>query len=118
MNSTELAGKLWDLANAITAFALVQGLVFAYACANKDVGNVLNRKALKAAIAVMIAMIGTAQCVAVEWCRSKLCHIDPAQCPVYSEAGEGRVLCIGSIAIFSILILYARQLFAKKPFDA
>jgi hypothetical protein len=31
MSATELTKLVWDLANGITAFAVVQGLVFAYA---------------------------------------------------------------------------------------
>lgn len=117
MISTELTKMIWELANAITGFAVVQGLVFAYACAKKEIGDVINRKSLKRAIAVMVALIGIAQCVAVEWCRIKLCDLDPGHCTLYSEAGLGRILCIGSLLVFSILILYARQLFSGKPFD-
>lgn len=108
---------LWDLANSITAFAAVQGVVFSYACLKKETGDILNRKWLKLALAIMLSLIAVAQCVAVEWCRAKLCTLDVSHCQLQSEAAIGRILCIGSIAVFSILILYARQLFSRRPFD-
>jgi hypothetical protein len=43
--------------------------------------------------------------------------LDPHHCGLHSEASAGRILCIASIAIFSIVILYARQLFNKQPFN-
>lgn len=116
MTSADLTKTLWDLANGVTAFAAVQALVFAYACAKKEVGDVLNRKAVKLAIAAMLALIGLAQGATVEWCRIHLCHLDPGHCDLYFEAGVGRIVLIGSLVILSILILYARQLFAGKPF--
>jgi hypothetical protein len=117
MTSPELTKTLWDLANGITGFAAVQALVFAYACVRKEVGDVFNRKSVKAAIAVMVALIGLAQCLVVQWCQNHLCRLDPGHCDLYSEAGIGRIVLIGSLVILSILILYARQLFAGKPFD-
>ena len=71
MTSAEMAKLLWDLANAITGFAVVQGLIFAYACAKKEVADVFNRKALKLAIAVMVTLIGAGQCAAVRWCGER-----------------------------------------------
>jgi hypothetical protein len=117
MTSGELAKTLWDLANAITGFAAVQGLIFSYACAKKETGDVLNRRRLKFAIAVMVAVIAAAQCAAVAWCRINLCRLDPEHCALHSEASAGRIFCIASIGVFSIIILYARQLFSKQPFD-
>jgi hypothetical protein len=118
LSGADLAKLLWDLANAITAFAVVQSLVFAYACAKKDIGDVLNRKALKLAIAVMVALIGIGQCLAVWWCGTELCTLDADHCNLHFEATIGRVCCIGGLLIFSIIILFARQLLARKPFDA
>jgi hypothetical protein len=117
MTSAELTKALWDLANGITGFAAVQALVFAYACAKKEVGDAINRKAMKLAIAVMLAAIGLAQVAAVEWCRIHLSYLDSSHADLYFEAGIGRAVLIGGLAIFSIVILYARQLFARKPFD-
>lgn len=117
MSAAELTKLVWDLANGITAFAVVQGLVFAYACAKKEIGDLLNRKALKLAVAVMVALIGIGQCLAVCWCGAKLCSLDPDHCKLHSEATIGRILCVGGLLVFSIIILYARQLFARKPFD-
>lgn len=118
MPETELTKLIWDLANGIAAFAVIQGLVFAYACAKKEVGDVLNRKALKLAIAVMLVLIGTAQCAALWWCGRKLCELDPTHCNLHSDITFGRVVCVVGLLAFSILILYARQLFARKPFDS
>lgn len=115
--TNELTKLIWDLANGIAAFAVIQGLVFAYACAKKEVGDVLNRKALKLAIAVMLALIGTAQCLAIWWCGRRLCELDPAHCNLHYEVTFGRIACVGGLLVFSIIILYARQLFAHKPFD-
>jgi hypothetical protein len=117
MTSAELTKALWDLANGVTGFAAVQALVFAYACAKKEVGDIINRKAVKFAIAVMLATIALAQAAAVEWCRIHLTYLDPAHADLHFEAGIGRIVLIGGLAIFSIVILYARQLFAGKPFD-
>ena len=118
MPETELTKLIWDLANGIAAFAVVQGIVFAYACAKKEVGDVLNRKALKLAIVVMLVLIGTAQCAALWWCGRKLCELDPTHCNLHSDITFGRVVCVVGLLAFSILILYARQLFARKPFDS
>ena len=118
MTSAELSKLLWDLANAITAFAALQALVFAYTCAKKEVADAINRKGLKAVIAAMVALLGVAQCIAVEWCGAHLCKLDAANCSLYSEASLGRVVFIAALLIFVMLILYARQLFARKPFDA
>ena len=117
MTSVELSKALWDLANSITAFAAIQGLVFVYACLKKETGDVLNKKRLKAAITAAIVFMAFAQCAAVEWCRSSLCGLDAAHCQIYSQASIWRSLCIGGIAVCGILILYARQLFAGQPFD-
>ena len=117
MTPSDLSKALWDLSNAITAFAAVQGVFLAYACAKKETGDILNKKRLKLAIAIIVVLMASAQCVAIEWCRRNLCAIDTPHCQLQSEAAAGRMLCIGCLAIFSIIILYARQLFAKKPFD-
>ena len=106
-----------DIQGSFFWLTVVQGLVFSYACAKKEVGDLINKKALRFAIAVMVVLIGVGQCAAVEWCRIELCGLDPEHCTVYSEAGLGRLLLIGSLGVFSILLLYARQLFARKPFD-
>ena len=117
MTPNELGSLIWHLANAVTAFAAVQGLVFAYACAKKEVADVLNRRALKRAIALMVGVIAIGQCLAVWWCGHKLCLLDAPHCALHNEATLGRVGCIVGLAVFSIVILYARQLFAHKPFD-
>jgi uncharacterized membrane protein YbhN (UPF0104 family) len=117
MSAAELTRLVWDLANGITAFAVVQGLVFAYACAKKEIGDVMNRKTIKLAIAVMVALIAIGQCVALYWCGAKSCSLDPDHCELHSEVTIGRVLCVAGLLVFSIIILYTRQLFARKPFD-
>jgi hypothetical protein len=117
VTEAELSKTLWDLANGVAGFAAVQGLIFAYACAKKETADVLNRKRLKFAIGVMVASIAVAQSAAIEWCRRSICVLDPHHCGLHSEASAGRILCIASIAIFSIVILYARQLFNKQPFN-
>lgn len=116
MTSVELSKALWDLANSITAFTAIQGLVFVYACLKKETGDILNKKRLKAAIAVAILVMAAAQCAAIEWCRTSLCALDIAHCQLYSQASVWRSICIIGIAVCSILVLYARQLFAKQPF--
>ncbi len=117
MSASDLAKLVWDVANGITAFAVVQGLVFAYSCAKKEIGDVLNRKALKLAVAAMLALIGIVQCLAVWWCGVNLCELDAGHCKLHSEMTLGRMLCVGGLLMFSIIILYARQIFASKPFD-
>ena len=117
MTSADLSKVLWDLANQITAFAAVQALAFAYACAKKEIADAINRKALKVVIAAIVASIAIAQCVAVEWCRRRLCAVDPGNCDIYSDAGLGRIAFIVLLLVFSLLMLYARQIFSKKPFD-
>jgi len=117
MNDSDLAKLLWDLANAITAFAIVQSLLFAYACARPDVGNVINRKAVKLALALMITAIGVGQCIVVWWSGARLCVVDAAHCGLHWEATSGRIFCIAGLLGFSIVILYARQILAGKPFD-
>jgi hypothetical protein len=117
MSAADLSKALWDLANAITASALLQALAFAYACAKKEVADVINRRSLKMTIAIMLAFLGVGQSIAIEWCRRHLCSIDQANCSLYFEASLGRVIFISALMVFSILILYARQLFARRPFD-
>ncbi len=117
MSASDLAKLVWDVANGITAFAVAQSLVFAYSCAKKEIGDVLNRKALKLAIAAMLALIAIVQCLAVWRCGVNLCELDPGHCELHSEVTFGRMLCVGGLLAFSIIILYARQLFAGKPFD-
>lgn len=86
MTSAELSKMLWDLSNSITAFAAVQGVLFANACVKKETGDVLNKKWLKLALGVMLALIALGQCGAVEWCRSKLCSLDVSSCQLHTEA--------------------------------
>ena len=117
MSASEITKLVWDLANGITAFAVVQGLVFAYACAKKEIGDAINRKTIKLAIAVMVVLIAIGQCMAVYWCGAKLCGLDPDHCELHWEVTAGRILCIVGLLAFSIIILYTRQLFARKPFD-
>ena len=117
MSTTELAKLVWELANGIAAFAVVQSLVFAYACAKKEVGDVLNRRPVKLALAVMLTLIGIGQCLAVWWCGTKLCELDPEHCGLQSEATFGRIACVAGLLVFSVVILYARQLFAHKLFN-
>ena len=117
MPVTDLTKLIWDLANGIAAFAVVQGLLFAHACAKKEFGDVVNRKALKLAIAVMLVLIGTAQCTALWWCGRKLSELDPTHSNLHLDITLGRVVCVVGLMIFSILILYARQIFSRKPFD-
>jgi hypothetical protein len=117
VSAADLTKLMWDLANGITAFAVVQGLVFAYACAKKEIGDAINRKTTKLAIAAMVALIAIGQCVAVYWCGAKLCGLDPDHCELHSEVTTGRILCVVGLLAFSIIILYTRQLFAHIPFD-
>lgn len=117
MTIVELSKALWDLSNSITAFAAIQGLVFVYACLKKESADILNKRRLKAAIAIAIVVMAFAQCAAIDWCRTTQCSLDAVHCTLYSEASIWRSLCIVGIAVCSILVLYARQLFAKQPFD-
>lgn len=117
MTSVDLSKALWDLANSITAFAALQGLVFVYACAKREIGDLLNKKRLKAAIAIAIVLVSIAQSFAVAWCRSAQCELAVDYCEIYSEANIIRVVCLVGVGVCSILALYARQLFSRKPFD-
>ena len=62
-------------------------------------------------------LIAIGQCMAVYWCGAKLCGLDPDHCELHSEVTTGRILCVVGLLAFSIIILYTRQLFARKPFD-
>jgi hypothetical protein len=117
MSGTEIGKLLWELANGITAFAVVQGLVFAYACAKKEIGDVINRRRIKLVVAVMVSLIAIGQCFALWWCGAKLCALDADHCGLHWEATVGRLFCVGGLLVFSIVILYARQLLAHRPFD-
>jgi len=117
MTSSELAKVLWDLANGLTAFAVVQALVFAYACAKKETGDIINRRAIKLALAVMLVAVGIGQGLGVWWCGDQLCALDVRHCDVHTQATHGRIAFIAMSVAFSLLILYARQLLAHKPFD-
>ncbi len=44
MTSMDLSKEFWDVANAITGFAVVQGLVSAYACAKQEIGDGINHR--------------------------------------------------------------------------
>jgi len=116
VSAADIAKLLWDAANAITSFSVVQALIFTYACAKKETADLLNRKLLKAAIAAMIVAITAMECVAIEWCRRHLCTLDAEHCALHAEATSGRLFLVVCTAVFSIVILYARQLFSKKPF--
>jgi hypothetical protein len=118
MSDADLTKALWDLSNAIVAFTAVQGLLFAYACAKKETGDILNKKALKLVLAAVSIAITIGVCGAVAWCAHTQCVLDTSHCVIYRGAAGGRLLCVISIAIFNILILYARQLFSRQPFDA
>ena len=117
MSNAELTKSLWELANSITAFAAIQGLVFVYVCLKKETGDILNKKRLKMAIVIIILIMVAAQCLAVDWCRRTQCILDSIHCAIFIEAEVVRVACMIGIGACSILALYARQLFARKPFD-
>ena len=118
MTDAELSKVIWDLANAMTAFSAAQAVVFTYACAKKETGDLLNKRRLKLAIAISIALICTVQGFVVYWCMGTLCALDANHCPLHREATVGRMLCIATAGSLSILILYARQLFSKHAFDS
>jgi hypothetical protein len=117
MSAAELTKSLWDFANSITAFAVIQGLVFVYSCLKKETGDVLNKRRLKAAIAIVIFPMIIAQCTVVDWCRRNQCLLDVSHCRIYTEASTVRIASLIGIGVSSMLALYARQLFSRKPFD-
>ena len=117
MPDSDLVKSVWDIANTVVGFAVAQSLLFSYACAQKDVGDALNRKRIKAAIAIMLILIAALQSTVIAWCRGAMCALDAVHCTLYSEVNLGRHLINVSACLFALVILYTRQLFARKPFD-
>jgi hypothetical protein len=120
MNSDTLSKELWQAANLITGFAVVQAIAFTYACAKPDFSALINTFWIKIVILVHLALIAIGECYAVWWCADKIVTLLGSQRPnennhlviekILRHAAWGRIIIILVLLIPMILALYSEQL--------
>jgi len=118
MTNNELVKALWDASNLITAFVAVQGFAFVYACAKKEFGDKINQKLTKRIIFIVIAVNGFGIGYAIYWCARQMCRLDQANCEIFYQSSIGRIIFVIVFVFFTVVMLYARQLLRKQPFNA
>jgi len=130
MTDKDLSKDLWQVANILTGFAVVQAIAFIYACAKQDFAMLINTFPVKMTIAIHIIIVTVAECYAVWWCADKAVALlangrqteDTEDInrnminSITKRVAWGRIVIILSLLLPALLSLYARQL-GGMPFN-
>ena len=122
MDKTTISKNLWDAANLITGFAVVQTGTFAYACAKPEFSNIINKIEIKILISVIMLLITAILSYSAWWCSKKQIElIEKSSEKIHLEiikiirqAAYGRIILIILLLIPIFLALFAKQ-FAGIP---
>jgi hypothetical protein len=99
-----MAEKLWDLANLVTGFAVVQTLAFIYSLLKRDI-KLPNRSAHWWA-AIFTSAFTVGYVIAVIWCGSKGWCIDGANSYFWRRVTFGRASTIIMFGLVALLALF------------
>lgn len=106
MDAPDLCQKLWDIANYIVGFAVLQSVSFAYAL-GKDLPDFLRQSLGVKSIVVLVSGLF----YALYWYGVWECYLlaRTLDCPhpeVWHAVSKGRVVCIGIFMLLPLLILF------------
>jgi hypothetical protein len=111
MDGVNMAEKLWDLANLITGFAVVQILATTFAMAKDELRTSLKGRAAHWT-AFTVAMVFTAFYVtAIMWCGLKGSSLDDQKhSPVWSCVTAARVVAVVLFTVVGLGTLYGHRM--------
>ena len=124
MKDSDFTEKLWNIANLLTGFAVVQTMSFVYACSKPEFADLINRPLVKITIAVHLVVVTLFECYGVWWCGRKVIELFMDNQPpgdgdntkvcvrkkILRHVTLGRILVIVALLVPALLSLYARQL--------
>jgi hypothetical protein len=101
MEHSDMVGKLWDIANYVTGFAVAQVLATSFGIAKKEL------KALKGLLAHWIAFGGTLvftvfYITAIWWCGHKGLEMDGSHADIWHPVTEGRM---ATVLLFTFVLI-------------
>lgn len=105
--------ELWKLANAVTGFAVVQALAFAYALGKDLCGLQSAPRRVKVVLCVAIVGASLLYCCAVYRCWGLADSLRSND--VWRQVTYGRLVAIGMFAVVSIFGLFAKDIFKSSP---
>jgi len=105
---TDVAEKLWDIANLITGFAVAQVLATTFALAKGEI------KALKGPMAHWLALGSTLlfasmYLTAIIWCGYKTIDIEPDRHGILLRVAWGRAVAVITVNLALLLALYGHR---------
>lgn len=98
--AVEWEKRLWDIANAITAFTIAQSVVAGYEFANPAFRSSLTKPGVPCFSLLMLALITFAEVAAVMWCKNTAFrHLDELKRPPFAyqlwvRVTRGRIFAI------------------------
>jgi hypothetical protein len=123
MDENTFSQSLWNTANLITGFAVVQTATFTYACANKEFSTMINTFEFKISFSLIMILITAMLSYAVWWCSKKQTALIQIQnkdnnskntglktITIIRQAAYGRIILISLLLIPVLLALYAKQI--------
>jgi hypothetical protein len=110
MAELDMSAELWKIANAITAFAVAQGIAATFAF-GKDLNELQSVPVpIKCVLALACLLFGTLYTYAVRRCRELACPIGAAG-EVWRHVTHGRYLAIWLFTSLAVFGLFAKDLF-------
>jgi hypothetical protein len=95
--------KLWDLANIITGFAIVQSLATTFAMAKGELRGSLKGKGDHIGAFICTSLFTVAYIVAIEWCSSTGKAHDIGHEKIWDTVNAGRIF---AVILFTLLTLF------------
>ncbi len=118
MDEDILSKHLWDLANIITGFAVVQTVAFTYACARPEFSELINTLFIKIILSIHVFIVTLAEAYAIWWCskktitlyKTKIEKVNLEITRIIYQAAYGRIIVITFLIIPAMIALWSEQL--------
>jgi len=110
----DMSKNLWDLANIITGFAVVQPLAVAVALGKDLAGFQHQPPNVKYPIGCIALLFGFGYCVAVHRCCKLGGALDVKNAVIWSETAHWRIACILLFTLVFVFGLFAPDILASK----
>jgi hypothetical protein len=108
METLNAVEKLWDLANLITGFAVVQSLAVTFGLVKRDLKMLRGPKAhWSAAVGTLLFTVGYV--AAVEYCGKKGRCLDVANADIWCWVTLGRTFSICVFALITVGTIYLHR---------
>ncbi len=118
MDKNIISKSLWDTANLITGFAVVQSVTFTYACTKTEFREIISKLEVKIIISVIMLLMTAILSYSIWWSSKKQIELmgnNPAKnnskiLKIIQQAALGRIVLIILLLIPVFLALYSKTI--------